>query len=736
MAYIGRNPAIGTQKVLDSLESQFDGALTTFDLRYSTNTIYPTLASALIVSLGGVLQEPGSAYNVASDQITFATAPGAGTDCWILLYSEFGGVAGATTNLTIGNNLTVQGDTDLDGDIDIDAGQITYTASSNIAKFADDAKLIFGEGDDLQIYHDGSNSYIDDAGTGNLIIGAANFQLMNVAHSENHITATDNAQVELFHNGTKKFETTSTGATITGTALATALSTGASGTGINISTDTISGPATLTIDPAAVGDNTGTVIIAGDFQVDGTTTTINSTTLTVDDKNIVLASGAANSAAADGAGVTVDGAAATLLYKSTPDAWVFNKNVGIGTDSPAKRVEIFDTAATVLQLNSTSSDGTSLRIQNSGTDKMYMGLAGDFITGQANNVTDSAIRASGSLLFASGGGTERLRITSGGNVGIGEDSPDVRLHVKEQFDTAYSLANVADEANHLLKLENPSTTANAFSGMQFRVGSGADLFFGAIQQTTNHGDFFFANQNSPQKEMMRIKSTGNVGIGTNDPAALLHLESTAANAARLRIGFDSPRYYDIFRGSTTNSGYLNFYASQTGFTGYIFDGVDGERLRITFDGAINIGKGDESSSSANLVEMYVGATDESYGTIRGKYNRTNEYNRSEVRFGVEENANGKGFLAFATGTNSATERLRIDSDGHVTPGADNTQDFGSASKRWRNIYTGDLQLSNEGSSNEVDGTWGNYTIQEGEEELFIINRRSGKKFKFVLEEVK
>ena len=83
-----------------------------------------------------------------------------------------------------------------------------------------------------------------------------------------------------------------------------------------------------------------------------------------------------------------------------------------------------------------------------------------------------------------------------------------------------------------------------------------------------------------------------------------------------------------------------------------------------------------------------------------------------------------------------TEKVRIDSDGHVTPGGDDTQDLGSASKRWRNIYTGDLQLSNEGSSNEIDGTWGNYTIQEGEEELFLINRRSGKKFKFVLEEVK
>ena len=60
----------------------------------------------------------------------------------------------------------------------------------------------------------------------------------------------------------------------------------------------IAGPATFTIDPAAVGDNTGTVVIAGNLQVDGTTTTINSTTVNVDDLNIQLATGAANAAAA------------------------------------------------------------------------------------------------------------------------------------------------------------------------------------------------------------------------------------------------------------------------------------------------------------------------------------------------------------------------------------------------------------------------------------------------------
>jgi len=102
--------------------------------------------------------------------------------------------------------------------------------------------------------------------------------------------------------------------------------------------------------------------------------------------------------------------------------------------------------------------------------------------------------------------------------------------------------------------------------------------------------------------------------------------------------------------------------------------------------------------------------------------------QSTVQIGNYTNTN----LDFLT-NNSA--RLRIQNDGHVVPYSNNTYDLGSTSLRWRNIYTNDLNLSNEGSSNDVDGTWGNWTIQEGESDLFLKNNRSGKKYKFNLTEV-
>ena len=92
----------------------------------------------------------------------------------------------------------------------------------------------------------------------------------------------------------------------------------------------IAGPETFYIDPNTVGDNTGKVVIRGNLQVDGTQTTVNSTTVTINDKNLVLADSAADSAEADGAGITVNGANATITYSATSDKWEFNKDIAAG----------------------------------------------------------------------------------------------------------------------------------------------------------------------------------------------------------------------------------------------------------------------------------------------------------------------------------------------------------------------------------------------------------------------
>ena len=95
-------------------------------------------------------------------------------------------------------------------------------------------------------------------------------------------------------------------------------------------------------------------------------------------------------------------------------------------------------------------------------------------------------------------------------------------------------------------------------------------------------------------------------------------------------------------------------------------------------------------------------------------------------------------LQFMTGASeAATAKIKITSAGHLFPMADDSYDLGCASNQWRNIYTGDLHLSNmsKEDGNSVNGTKGDWTIQEGAEDLFLINNNSGKKYKFNLTEV-
>ena len=129
--------------------------------------------------------------------------------------------------------------------------------------------------------------------------------------------------------------------------------------------------------------------------------------------------------------------------------------------------------------------------------------------------------------------------------------------------------------------------------------------------------------------------------------------------------------------------------------------------------------------------------------------------QNEIRFGDNDSSNYVGIKAPLTVSQNRTITLPDETGTLVTsasivsqvgaqnltglrtltPNANNTFDLGSTSLRWANLYVTDLDLSNEGKQNDVDGTWGSYTIQEGEEHLYLLNRRNGKKYKFNLTEI-
>jgi hypothetical protein len=124
---------------------------------------------------------------------------------------------------TTSTGVTITGSqSKLVGDVRFDNGtntekDIYWDESENRLNWFDDVKATFGNSNDLQIYHDGSNSYIHDNGTGQLIVRSDGFQVRNSAATEYHIACNNNAAVELYYDNSKKLETSSTGVTVTGT---------------------------------------------------------------------------------------------------------------------------------------------------------------------------------------------------------------------------------------------------------------------------------------------------------------------------------------------------------------------------------------------------------------------------------------------------------------------------------------------------------------------------------------
>ena len=251
----------------------------------------------------------------------------------------------------------------------------------------------------------------------------------------------------------------------------------------------IAGPATFTIDPAAVGDNTGTVVIAGDLQVDGTTTTINSTTVNVDDLNIQLATGAINAAAANGAGITVDGAGATITYDGTNDAWHVNKSFGIGTNAPALALDVATSGGAAGQFN------RHLLLSRGTTVGGSLGT----IRAAANNDVSALVMGVNT--------DQTLTITDAGRVGIGTTDPDRLFTVSGAGGVLVSIVSTDDD------------------NCQLMFGDSASDTIGKI--IYRHADDRLTLQ-AGNTETVHVVG-GKVGINFNNPSDDIHILGTAAS---------------------------------------------------------------------------------------------------------------------------------------------------------------------------------------------------------------
>ena len=133
---------------------------------------------------------------------------------------EIGARPGVAASISVDGNMIVSGISTFADDVSFigASANILFDKSANRFQFADNTKAVFGASGDLELYHDGSNSYVNNTGTGVLILqgnGSSDVSIRAV-NGESGVVVKPNAAVELYYDNSKKIETTSSGATLTG----------------------------------------------------------------------------------------------------------------------------------------------------------------------------------------------------------------------------------------------------------------------------------------------------------------------------------------------------------------------------------------------------------------------------------------------------------------------------------------------------------------------------------------
>ena len=288
--YIGNDLQIAhpSYKIIDDISSSFNGSTTSFALQVNGQTPvpFPISTQQVMISVNGVVQEPdpsGSAgFKLLGSNIVFSSAPANG-------HAFFGVINAGADYVTAGSefpdgsvtapSFTFQDDQDT-GWYRISSGSVGYSANGvqildfdgNGLNIPDNKKLQIGSGTDLQLYHDGSHSYIAETGTGRLHINTSQLRVNNAADNEILISATENGSVELYNNNTKRFETTAGGTIVTGTLDTTdTISSGNSNIKTNGDTGKFLAGASNDLqiyhdgNNSSIKNDTGTLHVAGDL---------------------------------------------------------------------------------------------------------------------------------------------------------------------------------------------------------------------------------------------------------------------------------------------------------------------------------------------------------------------------------------------------------------------------------------------------------------------------------------
>ena len=433
----------------------------------------------------------------------------------------------------------------------------------------------------------------------------------------------------------------------------------------------------LTIDSAGgtttIADN---AVISGNLTVNGTTTTINSTTVQIDDKNFQVATGAADDSAADGAGFTVDSGDGdkTWNFEATGDNWGSSENINLASGKVLKVNNTSILSATTLGSSVVSSSLTSLGTIGTG---VWQGTAiNDTYLGtidNANKVSLSALNIDGGTdIGAALANTDEIIVDDGGG---GTNRRCDMSRVKTYIYGAMS-GDATASSGGAVTLANSGVSAGT-------VGSSTAI------------------------PIITVDAKGRV---TNTSTTAVDSTTIANGSASVAVASNGP---------ITSTGNHDFTA-----------GID-VTGNITVSGTVD-GR-DVAGDGSKLDGIESGATADQTANEILTLIKTVDGAGSGLDADTLDGISSASFLR-SDASDTFTGTLTV--SGNILPNANGTRDLGASGTRWANVYSSDLDLSNEAKGgNTIDGSWGSYLIEEGEEHLYLTNRRSGKKYKFMLEEV-
>jgi hypothetical protein len=397
----------------------------------------------------------------------------------------------------------------------------------------------------------------------------------------------------------------------------------------------------------------------------------------------------------------------------------FDQTVGIAGTLTYEDVTNIDAVGLITARSGVSVSGGQVSV-GAGTSLHSTGL--DLGTG---NITGHNLHSTGIITATSfsGSGANLTGISQvGGSTGV-----DFNDNVKARFGTGNDLSLFHD--SNRSAINNSTGELRILSGSDVTIGkrSGDDSSYSeqlATFKVDGAVELYHNNSKKFDTTSYGARTTGNHTI-----TGQLTLETDNQKAV-FGAGSDLEVFSDGTNGVLKNVNGRGYIQSDTGIN--LTKNGNAETLAIfNADGGVSLYYDNENKFS---TDSFGATTRHDSGTeVRHRFTTNGGTARGFVF------ANSSNHVGFKN--NSGSTIFYVDSGSqaffgnNAIPILNNNSDLGTSSLRWRNIYTNDLCLSNEGGANDVDGTWGNYTIQEGESDLFLINKRNGKKYKFNLTEV-